>query len=97
MGSRRDKNASLDWCRWSARCRPTLALCGVPEGAYESQRYWWYFLDHASMSTGRATHWFSTGQLSREQLVNLRDFLEQEYGTQDNPPYLLAVVRGQLR
>ena len=97
MGFRKHKDTSLDWRRWLDRCRSTLVLCGIPEDAYESQRNWWYFLDHASLSTGKETHWFSMDQLPREQLVRLRDFLEQEYGDREYPPFLLDVVRNQLR
>ena len=97
MGFRKDKDASLEWRRWLTRCRSTLILCGVPEDAYESQRHWWYFLNHASMSTGKETHWFSLEQMPPEQLRRLHAFLEEEYGTQEYPPYVLTVVRSQLR
>ena len=97
MGFRKGKHAAHEWHRWLGRCRPTLVLCGVPEDAFQNQRNWWYFLDHASMSTGKETHWFSMDQLPQEQLVRLRDFLEHEYGDRTSPPFLLEVVGSQLR
>ena len=96
MGFRKDKSAALEWQRWLTRCRETLILCGVPADAYESQRNWFYFLGHASMSTGTNRHWFSLDQLSREQRMRLNAFLEEEYGSQEHPPDLLLSVRRNL-
>jgi len=97
MGFRNGKDTSLEWRRWLARCRPTLVLCGIPQDAFESQRYWWYFLDHSDLSTGQKPHWFSLAQLSSEQLRRLHAFLEEEYGAQEHPPHLMAVVRNRVR
>lgn len=97
MSFRKDKNDSREWQRWLARCGPALILCGVPEDAYASQRNWWYLLDHASMSTGKETHWFTLDQLPSERLLALRDLLEREYGDREHPPHLLEVVRSRLR
>ena len=97
MGFRKNKAASQEWQKWLARCRPVLVLCGIPDEAYENQRNWWYFLDHASMSTGKETHWFSLDQMSGEQLTRLHEFLEQEYGSNEYAPFILEVVRSQMR
>ena len=97
MAFRKPKEASLDWQRWLARFRSSLVLCGVPEEAYQSQRHWWYFLDHASMSTGKEMHWFSLDKLSLVHLKKLHALLEEQYGSFENVPFLLSVVRTQLR
>lgn len=97
MSFRKDTERSHEWRAWVGRCRATLVLCGVPDEAFARQRAWWYFLDHASMSTGKQQHWFSLDGLSDEKLRRLHKFLEKEYGSQDHSPYLLTVVRSALR
>jgi hypothetical protein len=97
MSFRKDKTSHLKWRKWLARCQPLLVLCGIPEDAYETQQNWWYFLDHARMSNGKESHWFSLDQLSHDQIIRLSEFLEQEYGSEEYPPFLLELVRSVYR
>jgi hypothetical protein len=93
MGYRKKNHAaSRVWRDWLERCRPTLVLSGIPEEAYESQENWWYFLDHAHMSTRNEPHWFSLDILSHGQLITLRGFLEREFAG-DDTPFILDLVR----
>lgn len=96
MGFRKDTEAAREWKQWVARCRPALLECGVPLEAFDTQRRWWYFLDHGSLSNGKAPHWFSLDQLSSPQVQRLLTFLETEYGLEKYPPCLLTVVRSRL-
>jgi hypothetical protein len=96
MGFRRDKEQALKWKHWLDRCRPTLVAYGLPEEAYSDTRHWLYFLGHATLSTGKESHWLSLDMLRRDQLETLRALLEAEYGYEAYPPILVLVLRGEL-
>ena len=93
MSFRRNKDKATEWKRFRDRCRPILVACGLPDEGYANQRMWWYFLDHASLSTGHRAHWFSLDKLSHEQLQHLCEFFEAEYGSEEYPPLILQVLR----
>jgi len=97
MAFRKDKKQALDWKTWLQRNRPTLVQCGLPEDVYQDRQAWFYFLDHATLSTGNQMHWFSLEQLTVQQWQRLYDFLQAEYHDASYPPHLLRVVQGELR
>ena len=93
MSFRRDKDGAMEWKRWLTRCRARLVACGLPVEVYQTQRAWWYFLEHANIGPGHRTDWFSLDRLAPAKLSRLRDFIEAEYGDKDYPPLILQVLR----
>lgn len=96
MSFRRDKEGAMERKRWLARCRPRLVDCGLPSEAYETQRAWWFFLDHGNLGPGPRTGWFGLDALSPAQLQKLHEFLEAEYGDRAYPPHVLMVASGEI-
>src|SRR5262245_49996188 len=96
VGFRRAKTdthgRSREWHAWIERTRPELGAIGLPAEVYLDEARWTDFLENGNL------HWhessgFEFGHLRAGQLAVLHRFLEQEYGTAERCPSLVAWVR----
>jgi hypothetical protein len=76
MTFRRSSQKNHDWKRWLASCRKQLIDTGVPSGVYESENFWFYFMDHGEFPGIEDIPSFQLTQLSVEQAKSLLCFLQ---------------------
>src|ERR1700722_17418503 len=83
---------SNDWLTWIDQHRSELIAIGLPAEVYLDESRWSDFLQNGHL------HWhessgFEFGRLSPPQLVALNRFLDREYGSENQRPWLLEWVR----
>ncbi len=76
---RRDSNSAHAWSSWSSSHQDELAASGVPSFVFETERRWWYFLEHGD---DFESEW-NVGFLSAEQASTLVSFLRREYPNEE--------------
>ncbi len=70
------KAERLEWKKWLQTNRDFLVVdCGVPVHVVDDKNQWWHFLGH-----GYVPECFNIDMLSKEQLQNLKQFVDREYG-----------------
>ena len=78
---------------WIDRHWPALKAIGVPPVVCRDYDHWDDFLENGCLDFHPDPTHFSFQQLSAEQQVQLRQFLEREYGERERIPPLLGWLR----
>ncbi|MEM7231092.1 MAG: hypothetical protein AAF517_02890 [Planctomycetota bacterium] len=90
-GYRRNSENAHSWSKWIRDHDDELAAVGVPSLVFESERRWWYFLEHGHDFDPE----WHVGLLNAEQASALVCFLRREYPS-DEAWCCIGVLRNEF-